>query len=93
MLTFGLLKKVFQQQIISEKEIHAFSSLLTEKHYQETTSEGWTLIEKAMKEHNILAISMLYKSICFRDLGRHLNIPERQAEQMAATMILENRLS
>lgn len=93
MLTFGLLKKVFMQQIISEKEIRAFSSLLSEKHYQEKTSEGWTLLEKSMKEHNILAISLLYKSICFRDLGRLLHIPERQAEQMVATMILEKRLS
>ncbi len=56
------------------------------------TQEGFTILEKAVIEHNMLAIGKIYMNIYFTELSKLLNIDVRRAEKVAATMITENRL-
>lgn len=56
------------------------------------TYDGFTLLEKAVIEHNMLAIGKLYMNILFTELSKLLNIDIRRAEKVAAMMITENRL-
>jgi len=67
-----------------------FNEILS-PHQQEKIGE-WTLLDKAIIEHNLLASSKVYNNIRFEDLGNLLNITPDQAERIAATMITEDRL-
>lgn len=55
-------------------------------------SDGFTFLEKAVIEHNMLAIGKIYENILLPELASTLMIDERRAEKVAATMITENRL-
>lgn len=55
-------------------------------------SDGFTFLEKAVIEHNMLAIGKIYENIRLPELASILMIDERRAEKVAATMITENRL-
>ena len=51
------------------------------------THEGWTLVQRAVIEHNLLAVSALYRSVTFENLGKILGISAAKAEKVAARMI------
>jgi COP9 signalosome complex subunit 4 len=57
------------------------------------SSEGFTVLAKAIIEHNIEVISKIYSNISFQELGRFLEIPAPQAEGIIAQMVSENRIS
>ncbi|CAH8626618.1 unnamed protein product [Heterobilharzia americana] len=50
------------------------------------------LLERALIEHNVLAISLIYNNISLESLGLLLEIPTNEAESVAAQMISEERL-
>ncbi len=50
------------------------------------------MLGKALIEHNIEVISKIYKNISFEELGRFLEIAPSQAENIIATMVIENRI-
>mgnify|MGYP000183841771 CR=1 FL=1 len=83
---FSLLDKVFLQRVISNEEMNKFSSVLM-PHHRAITSEGWTLVQRAVIEHNLLAVSALYRSVTFDNLGKILGIPAKKSEKVAARMI------
>jgi len=89
---FSLLEKVFLQRLISADEVTAFSSVLM-PHHQAITHEGWTLVQRAVIEHNLLAVSALYRSVTFENLGKILGISAAKAEKVAARMIQEERMT
>ena len=56
-------------------------------------STGWTILERAVTEHNMIAASKLYTNIKFNELGALLQIPPAKAETIASKMIGEGRMS
>jgi len=88
---FSLLEKVFMQRVISNEEMHNFSDVLM-PHHRAITVEGWTLVQRAVIEHNLLAVSVLYRSVTFDNLGNILGISAIKAEKVAARMIQEERM-
>jgi COP9 signalosome complex subunit 4 len=56
-------------------------------------SDGFTFLEKAIIEHNMLAIGKIYENIRLPELATILMIDERGAEKVAAAMISENRMN
>ena len=54
---------------------------------------GSTIYDRSVVEHNILAVSKLYKSISFDRLGQLLNVSAEQAENLTAKMFSESHLS
>ena len=55
-------------------------------------SDGMSILEHAVIEHNLLAASKLYNNITLSGLGLLLEIPPEKAERIASRMITEERM-
>lgn len=87
---FDMLQKMFMQRIIRKPDTEKFSKLLQE--YQKyKLNSGFSVLENAILEHNIVAISKIYNNIKFNDLAELLEIPVAEAEVLIATMVQEKR--
>lgn len=89
---YGILEKIFLDRLLSPAEVQAFAANLKE-HQLAKTSDGSTVLDKAVLEHNLLAISRLYANIGTTSLGSLLGVDGDRAEAYAAGMIESNRLS
>ncbi|XP_049362848.1 COP9 signalosome complex subunit 4 isoform X1 [Solanum verrucosum] len=54
--------------------------------------DNFTVLDRAMIEHNLLSASKLYTNISFDELGTLLGIPPQKAEKIASRMIFEDRM-
>ncbi|XP_057988794.1 COP9 signalosome complex subunit 4 isoform X3 [Hevea brasiliensis] len=54
--------------------------------------DNFTVLDRAMIEHNLLSASKLYSNISFDELGTLLGIPPNKAEKIASRMIYEDRM-
>ena len=57
------------------------------------TSDGSTVLDKAVLEHNLVAASRLYNNIGIANLGAMLGVDGDRAEIYAAQMIEQGRLA
>ncbi|KAK3050113.1 hypothetical protein LTR09_008768 [Extremus antarcticus] len=89
---YGILEKIFLDRLLSPSEVAAFAAGLQD-HQLAKTSDGSTVLDKAVLEHNLVAASRLYQNIPLESLGSLLGVTADRAEQYAATMIESNRLS
>ncbi|KAF7539432.1 hypothetical protein G7054_g2177 [Neopestalotiopsis clavispora] len=88
---FGFLEKMFFDRLLSREEVDKFAKSLA-PHQLATTSDGSTVLAKAVVEHNLLGISRLYSNISFEALGLLLGLDPEQAEDTTARMIEQGRL-
>lgn len=72
-------------------QVEAFAEGLR-PHQKAVTSDGTTVLERAVVEHNLAAASRLYNNIYFVELGQLLGVPPATGETIAARMIAEDRL-
>jgi COP9 signalosome complex subunit 4 len=86
-----ILKKMYLNQVIHKEELTKFESSLAD-HQKAVMGDGLTIIERSVLEHNMIAVSKLYKSIYFTALGNILGVDKRKAEKVAATMIMDSSL-
>ena len=89
---FSILEKIFLDRLLSPQEVAAFAANLKE-HQLAKTADGSTVLDKAVLEHNLLAVSRLYQNISTEALGTLLGVPADRAEAYAAGMIESNRLT
>lgn len=89
---YGILEKIFLDRLLSPEEVKAFAEKL-QVHQKATTSDGSTVLDKAVLEHNLLGVSRLYSNIGIDQLGVLLGVDAEKAEQYAAQMIEQGRLS
>lgn len=88
---FGILENIFLDRLLSSGEVDKFAEGL-QPHQLATTSDGSTVLEKAMVEHNLLGASRLYINIHFDSLGSLLGLDADKAEETTARMIEQGRL-
>ena len=88
---YPILEKVYLERILRPAEVVAFSEQL-QPHHKALLSDGSTVLDKAVVEHNMLACSALYNNIHCEELGTLLGIRASKAERIAARMISEGRL-
>ncbi|KAI1819865.1 hypothetical protein F4861DRAFT_534128 [Xylaria intraflava] len=88
---FGMLEKVFLDRLIAPAEVEKFAQDLA-PHQLATTSDGSTVLAKAVVEHNLLAASRLYSNIGFEALAVLLGLDTVRAEDTTAKMIEQGRL-
>ncbi|KAI1369545.1 hypothetical protein F5Y08DRAFT_96689 [Xylaria arbuscula] len=88
---FGLLQKMFLNQLIPAHEVEKFAKGLA-PHQLALTSDGSTVLAKAVVEHNLLAASRVYLNISFDALGELLGLDANRAEDTTAKMIEQGRL-
>ncbi|CAF9922493.1 MAG: hypothetical protein GOMPHAMPRED_002579 [Gomphillus americanus] len=89
---FELLSKMHLDRLVGVDEVRAFASKLA-AHQLATTADGSTVLEKAMIEHNLLAASRLYANLDFESLGHLLGLEKERAEEVAARMVEQGRVS
>ena len=61
-------------------------------HMNVTGVDGYTVLNRALIEHNIMIISRIYMNITFNELGSFLGIRPEQAEEIVAKMVAEKRI-
>ena len=88
---FNILEKMYLDRLIKRTELTEFETLL-QAHQKAVMSDGMTILEHAVIEHNLLAASKLYNNITLEGLGLLLEIPPEKAERIASRMITEERM-
>ena len=86
-----MLRNMHQKRIISPQDMEDFGKLLPMQDQIKLIGE-YTILQKAVYEHNMRAISRIYKNINIKDLSFLLGISMEAAEDLARVMIYENRL-
>jgi len=88
---WNTLEKMYMERILRQKEVEAFAQSLS-AHQLATGSDGLTVLDRAVIEHNLLSASKLYSNVTFDQLGALLDIEPDKAEKIAAKMIGEDRM-
>ncbi|KAL1568477.1 COP9/signalosome complex subunit Csn4 [Salvia divinorum] len=76
---YPILQKVYLERILRKPEIDEFSEVL-KLHQKATLPDNFTLLDRAMIEHNLLSASKLYTNISFEELGTLLGIAPQKDE-------------
>ncbi|KAJ8621079.1 hypothetical protein MRB53_029608 [Persea americana] len=88
---YPILQKVYLERILRKPEIDAFAEEL-KPHQKALLPDNFTVLDRAMIEHNLLSASKLYTNISFEELGTLLGIAPQKAEKIASRMICEDRM-
>jgi COP9 signalosome complex subunit 4 len=88
---YGILEKMFLDRLLSPVEVEKFAKGLA-VHQLARTSDGSTVLAKAVVEHNLRGASRLYSNISFDALGLLLGLDGDKAEETTARMIEQGRL-
>ncbi|KAF2118496.1 COP9 signalosome-like protein complex subunit 4 [Lophiotrema nucula] len=89
---YSILEKMFLDRLLSPAEVKAFSDQL-QPHHKAKTSDGSTVLDRAVLEHNLLGASKLYNNIGIDQLGELLGTDADKAEEYAAKMLEQGRLA
>lgn len=89
---YSLLEKMYLDRLLTPKEVEEFASRLR-PHQVALREDGTTVLSKAVTEHNLLGTSKLYNNIGVQELGVLLDLSPERAEEYAARMIEQKRLS
>jgi COP9 signalosome complex subunit 4 len=93
-----VLLKMHREQILRADETRVFSDSLM-PHQKAITKDGFTTVDQAVMEHNMLAVAKVYDNICFEELAKILHLTTStealdplRVQKIAAGMISEGRL-
>ena len=75
----------------SHVQVDSFAQQLR-PHQCAITTDGSTVLDRAVIEHNLAAASKLYNNIYFTELGSLLGCTPEKAESTASKMVMEDRL-
>ncbi|KAL8905702.1 MAG: hypothetical protein Q9207_002458 [Kuettlingeria erythrocarpa] len=89
---FGILESMFLDRLLSPEEVTKFSEKLS-PHQLAQTSDGSTVLAKAVVEHNLLSVSRLYDNIGLDELAKLLGQDADKAEGYAARMLEQGRIT
>ena len=88
----NILRKMYKNQVLRPSELTAFEASLAD-HQRAITSDGNTIVQRAVLEHNMVAASYLYNTIYFSELGALLGVTKQKAEKLASKMIIDGKLN
>lgn len=86
----SMLRKMLLEYIVRPEEVKEFEAGLAE-HQRATVEGGGTVLERAVREHNVGACAKVYDNISFEALGALLNLDPEAAEVTARRMIEQGR--
>ncbi|ORY33542.1 PCI-domain-containing protein [Rhizoclosmatium globosum] len=91
-LYYPILSKMYLDRILRVSEIAEFRETLR-PHQLARLSDGMTVLDRAVIEHNVVAASKIYTSIKFSQLSGLLGVPTAEAaESVVARMVGEGRV-
>jgi len=88
----AILTKMYTHQVLRKDALVKFEASLA-AHQRVIMGDGLTVMERSVIEHNMIAVSKLYKSIYFTELGLFLGVGPTKAEKVASTMIMDGGLN
>jgi COP9 signalosome complex subunit 4 len=88
---YSILEKMFLDRLLTPEEVEKFAKGLA-PHQLAKTSDGSTVLARAVVEHNLRGASRLYNNIGFDALGLLLGLDGDKAEDTTARMIEQGRL-
>lgn len=88
---FPLLESIHMGRLLQTSQVEKFRPTLLSNQLTFHT-DGDTVLDRAVIEHNLLAASRLYMNIHFSELGVLLGITPIKAETIAAKMVYEKRM-
>jgi len=77
---------MYLERLVKGAELTEFEASLS-PHQRLLDSEGASILQRSVLEHNVLAASRLYANISFVGLGQLLDVPAAKAEKIATLMI------
>lgn len=86
----SMLRKMLLDRIERPDEVHEFERGL-EQHQRATVEGGGTMLERAVREHNVGACAKIYDNVGFERLGDLLGLDAANAEATARRMIEQGR--
>ena len=88
----SILTKMYKAQVIRRDDaVMKFEDSLA-PHQKALMGDGLTTVQRALLEHNMVAVSKIYKTIYFESLSQLLGIGMDKVEKLAAKMILDGSL-
>lgn len=87
-----ILEKNFMHHLLRKDELVKFEESLA-PHQRAIMGDGLTIVERGVIEHNMIAVSILYRSIYVKELANILDVDEQKAVKTAASMIMEGSLN
>jgi len=88
----AILTKMYMNQVIRhDNDLTTFDKSLCD-HQRAIMGDGLTVIQRAIIEHNMVAVSHLYQTIYFDELAVLLDVSNERAETVAAKMIVDGSL-
>jgi len=88
----SILSKMYREQVIRrDQDLIQFEDSLAD-HQKAIMGDGLTIFQRALIEHNMVAVSQIYSSIYFGALGQLLGISTERTENIASKMILDGSL-
>jgi COP9 signalosome complex subunit 4 len=89
----SVLTKMYMNQVLrKDDDLAKFESGLP-VHARAVMGDGLTIIERAVMEHNMVAVSKIYASIYFKELGNLLGVEAEKAEKVAAKMVMDGSIA
>lgn len=89
----SIVTRMYMNQIIERgDDLIQFQDSLSD-HQKAIMSDGLTIEQRALIEHNMVAVSRLYTSIYLDDLGKLLGLTSERAERIACEMIMNGNLA
>jgi len=89
---YELLNKMFLDKIVYKKDTAELEKTL-KAHQQVIVWEKLNVLQKAVIEHNIIAVSKLYENISVTSLAKVLELSDYQCEKLLQAMVGEKRLT
>lgn len=90
--TFKVLEQLYENRILEQDDVKQFGEMLL-PHQLALMGDGVTVLDRAVLEHNLLAISRVFSCISFPRVAALLGMELAQAEDTVANMIIQGRLS
>jgi len=87
-----VLTKMYTNQVIHRDENFIIFEDSLPDHQKAIMGDGLTTVQRAVIEHNMVAVSKLYKSIYYSELSFLLGVEIDHAEKIAAKMIVDGSL-
>lgn len=88
----SILTKMYMEQIIRrDHDMITFENSLAD-HQKAVMGDGLTIFQRAIIEHNMVAVSRIYSNIHLASLAVLLNLSPEKTEKVACKMILDGSL-
>uniref|UniRef100_A0A0M3I6B7 COP9 signalosome complex subunit 4 n=2 Tax=Ascaris TaxID=6251 RepID=A0A0M3I6B7_ASCLU len=86
----SVLQKMHLERLIKHDEMSEFEKSLAP--HQREVHDGCSILQRAVIEHNVIAVSNIFTNVSFENLAHLLDVDVKRAEKVTWQMIAENRI-